>query len=311
MSRALIVGIDDYPSVPLNCCIKDAEAVAQMLARNADDSPNFAIKLQTALRTKAELRESIAEIFAAKDDITLFYFSGHGFMDEFGGYIVTPDFTDYDEGISMVEILKVVNNSPATDRVVILDCCNSGVFGAPQITDNATHINEGVTILTAAGKDESALEIDGHGVFTNLLLAALDGGAADLRGKISPGSIYAYVDLAMGPFGQRPVFKTNITRFVSLRSSEPPISQSILRKLTLYFLNPDYEYPLDPSYEFTAKSAKQDNVRILKNFQQLERVGLLIPVGEEHIYFAAMHKKSCKLTSLGKHYWALVKEGKI
>ena len=50
---------------------------------------------------------------------------------------------------------------------------------------------------------------------------------------------------------------------------------------------------------------------IFKNLQKLESVGLVCPVGEEHMYYAAMNSKSCKLTPLGQHYWNLVKSGKI
>jgi len=37
-------------------------------------------------------------------------------------------------------------------------------------------------------------------------------------------------------------------------------------------------------------------------------VGLVVPVGAEHMYFAAMESKYCKLTALGYHYWHLAKE---
>ena len=42
-----------------------------------------------------------------------------------------------------------------------------------------------------------------------------------------------------------------------------------------------------------------------------EGVGLVVPVDEEHMYFAAMNSKSCRLTKLGAHYWRLANELKI
>jgi hypothetical protein len=45
--------------------------------------------------------------------------------------------------------------------------------------------------------------------------------------------------------------------------------------------------------------------------QKLEGIGLVVPVGEEHMYYAAMNSKSCELTAVGKQYWKLVKEGRI
>jgi len=41
------------------------------------------------------------------------------------------------------------------------------------------------------------------------------------------------------------------------------------------------------------------------------RDSVLVPVGEDHMYYAAMNSKSCKLTVLGAHYWSLVKNERI
>ena len=50
------------------------------------------------------------------------------------------------------------------------------------------------------------------------------------------------------------------------------------------------------------------HVSIFKELQLFESVGLVEPVGTEHMYFAAMENKSCKLTALGLHYWRLSKD---
>lgn len=52
--------------------------------------------------------------------------------------------------------------------------------------------------------------------------------------------------------------------------------------------------------------ANPSNTSVFLDLQKLEGIGLVVPVGEEHMYFAAMNSKSCKLTSLGKQYWRLV-----
>lgn len=72
---------------------------------------------------------------------------------------------------------------------------------------------------------------------------------------------------------------------------------------------------LDPSYEYTNTQsvlhqviepyATDNNVRIMKELQKLERVGLVVPRDTEHMYYAAMESKSCQLTVVGKHYWRL------
>lgn len=271
------------------------------------------------ISSKAELKNLIREIFDSKVEIALFYFSGHGCKTAEDGYIVTPDFTPGDEGISMSEILKMVNNSNALNKIVILDCCYSGTFGNGCLSDNITQIFEGVTILTASLDDQTACESGGHGVFTNLLLEALTGGAANINGNITPGSIYSYIDQALDAWEQRPVFKTNTHSFVKVKSVVPQLELSILRNIVDYFPTSTSEFSLDPSFEFTncidyehkivEPYAEKNNIKKMKELQQMESVGLIKPVDEEHMYYAAMNSKSCKLTALGYHYWQLVKRG--
>jgi hypothetical protein len=162
------------------------------------------------------------------------------------------------------------------------------------------------------------METEGHGVFTSLLLEALKGGAADVTGHITPSGIYAYIDKALGPWKQRPVFKTNVTRFSPLRTVKPQVDISVLRKITEYFEESNYAYALDPSYEFTNAPnvdhdiiepyANAENVAVFKNMQKLESIGLVVPDGEEHMYFAAMKSRECRLTAIGQYYWRLVKD---
>lgn len=315
MRRALIVGIDNYPSAPLSGCVNDANSVASILEVHADGSPNFSVKLMTdpsTSVTRSNLREAIEHLFAEECDIALFYFSGHGFLKNTGGYIVTSDFQRYDEGVSMDDILQLANSSPVKNKIIILDSCHSGRFGSPSISSpNLTQIAEGVTILTASREHESAIEIDGSGVFTALLKDALQGGAADLRGNISPGSIYAYIDQALGAWDQRPVFKTNVTKFISLRNMVPTIPLNELRMLKDFFDEPTQHYRLDPSYEPDSDAPDTDNIEKFRILQKYNRVNLVVPVDAEHMYYAAMESKSCKLTALGYHYWRLANEGKL
>lgn len=321
MRKALIVGIDDYSACPLNGCVNDAIAVAQCLRKNGDGSPNFDIFEMHNVGTKAELKEKMLELFNSQVEIALFYFSGHGCKTNYDGYIVTPDYALGSEGIPMTEILKIVNESKALNKIVILDCCYSGTFGNGALSDNVTQIAEGVTILTASMEDQTAKESGGHGVFTNLLLEALSGGAANINGNITPGSIYSYIDQALDAWEQRPVFKTNTHSFVRVKTVVPSIELSVLRNIVDYFPTSTHEFKLNPSFEFTNNNkyklevkepySNPENVKIMKNLQKMESVGLIKPIDEEHMYFAAMNSKGCRLTSLGYHYWNLVKKGKI
>lgn len=316
LRKALIVGLQNYPYQFLHGCHDGANSIERLLKRHEDGSVNFDCKLLIDKRNDDEnaidqvkLRKNIIELFdVPKIDTVLFYFSGHGALTTRGGFIVTPDSKKFDEGIRMDEILDLANNSRADNKVIILDCCNSGAFGEiPHTNGNITQIGEGVTVLSACMKNQNTIGND----FTDLLIEALKGGAADLTGNITAGSVYWFIDRALSAWGPRPVFKTVVNSYIPIRKVKPLIPLEILRKLTDYFKKADDEYPLNPSYEFTSPEANPSNVVILKDLQKMVSVGLVKPVNEEHMYFAAMNSKSCKLTSIGHCFWRFLTDGRI
>ncbi|AIZ56880.1 caspase domain protein [Candidatus Methanoplasma termitum] len=319
--KALIIGINNYPRSPLSGCINDATAVAELLKTNHDGTKNFDVLLINDVKSKSELMKHIKSLFDGANDVSLLYFSGHGCFDEIGGYLVTPDYKENDMGVNMRDIITLASKSRSRDRIVIADCCHSGMLGSMDITEDTTVLREGMTIMAACNREESAIESCGHGVFTNLLVEGLKGGASDLSGNVSPGGLYAYIDRSLGPWDQRPIFKTNVARFSTIRKTAPPIARETMMKITEIFNSPDTELQLDPSFECTNNPttkplllepfSDEKNVKTFKILQQLESVGIVVPIGERHMYYAAMNSKSCKLTSLGKHYYYLSKIGRI
>lgn len=313
--KALIIGIDDYPFSPLEGCVSDAVQLSKLLKSHYDRKPNFEIRTLLSSKEKIDktiLKEEIESLFSGNPAIALLYFAGHGYLNSYGGYLVTQDFTRYDEGVSMDEIMRCANGSGAQNKVIILDCCYSGKLAAPQLVDRkVSELADGVTILTSCQANETAKESN-KGIFSSLLIDAVDGQCADLTGNILPSNIYAYIDRTLGQWGgQRPIFKTNVSAFISLKEVEPLIELSMLRKIVTYFSDRNVEYPLNPSYEFTEPNADNECVKIFKELQKMESVGLVAPVGEEHMYYAAINSKSCQLTNLGKQYWSLIKLEKI
>ena len=323
MKKALVIGIDDYGgNADLRGCCNDAEIISEILERNGDGSKNFDVRILKNVSSKGTLKSLVKECFTGDADIALFYYSGHGHVDVEGGYLVTPDYSYDDWGVSLGSVLAIAGESNCRNKIVILDCCHSGAMGEiTTMAENTAVIGEGMTVLSSSRRDEPSLERDGHGVFTALLVEALSGAAADVTGHITPGGVYAYIDKALGAWNQRPVFKTNVNSFVSLRTVVPRVSEEELRRLTTYFSDEDSAMGLDPSFECTntpdykfeviAPYADAEHVAVFKDLQKLEGVGLVVPVGEDHMYFAAMHSKSCQLTELGKQYWRLAKDGKI
>lgn len=324
MRKALIVGINHYDSIKqLYGCVNDALSLGAVLARHDGGSVNFECKILTATNdsdrvTRADLKDGIDELFGSEAEIALFYFSGHGHIEATGGYIIASDAARGDEGVSLTEILSLANSSKASNKIVILDSCHSGAMGSDPVSQNHAALAEGLTVLTASTKDQYATEENGRGTFTSLLIDALNGGAANLTGDVTPGSVYAHIDQSLGAWEQRPVFKTNVKQFVSLRKVAPPIALSELQKINDLFPSPGFEYQLDPSYEPEEKGRDQGmpapdpkNTQVFLLLQKYNRLNLLTPVGAPHMWHAAMQSKSCKLTALGEHYRRLAEKGRI
>ncbi|MBK5261035.1 MAG: caspase family protein [Peptostreptococcaceae bacterium] len=324
MRIALIVGINYYEHVsPLYGCVDDAHSVKAVLERHDGGSVNFDCRLFTGTGPadhvdRNTLKDNIEELFKTDAEIALFYFAGHGHIENSGGYILTSDSRRGDEGVSLADILIYANNSPAQNKIIILDSCHSGIAGNPPTANQITMLSNGLTVLTASTEDQYATEENGRGVFTTLLVDALNGSAANLVGDITPGSIYAHIDQSLGSWEQRPVFKTNVKQFVSLRKVSPVIQTSDLLRITEFFPKPGYEFPLDPTYEPELKGRDEgmpfpikENTLVFSILQQYNRLNLLVPCGVQHMWNAAMESKSCKLTALGEHYRRLVAKKRI
>jgi hypothetical protein len=316
---ALIVGVNHY----LNCeslfgCVADAQAVNDILSRDYNDDINFHCQLLKGtddknIVTRAELKDAITQLFQTDIEVALLYFAGHGHIEATGGYILPSDAFRGDEGVPLSEILTLASNSPARDKIIILDSCHSGIAGNSSNATNEVNLKEGITILTASTAEQYATEKDGRGLFTTLLVDALSGSAANLTGAITPGSVYAHIDQSLGPWQQRPVFKTNVKHFTSLRKAKPPISISDLHKLKTLFPEPGFNFLLNPTFEPELKGRDPDmpapikeNTEIFSLLQKYNRLNLLVPVDAPHMWHAAMKSKSCKLTLLGEHYRRLV-----
>lgn len=322
MRKALCVGIDSYENAKdLRGCVNDANAVKAVLERNGDGTLNFNVKIMCATSEetyikKHALRDAIKELFDDDSEIALFYFSGHGSFDETGGYLCTSEVESPEDGVSLQDVMSFVAQSKAQNKIIILDSCFSGKMGDISEMKDYALLHSGTTILAACGENQYSTEREGHGVFTSLLIEALYGGGMNLLGEVSPGSIYAYIDRSLGGWEQRPVFKANIKSFISLRKNTPPIHINDLRKITEIFSSPSEELNLDPTYEpdkheSDTKVINKVHEAIFSLLQKYAKLNLVIPVGEEHMYYAALHYKSCKLTSQGQYYWNLVNKGTI
>lgn len=312
MRKALVVGINSYSRMSrLSGCVSDARAMEAVLARHGDGFLNFDVELLLASGpneavTWKVLKEKIRELFADDAEIALLYFAGHGSIEATGGYLCASDSRSGDDGLPLGEILTLANASRTRNKVIILDSCHSGVMGSSPIAPQTALLAEGITILTASTAEQYATEDNAGGLFSSLLIDALQGAAANIVGDVTPGSVYAHIDQSLGSWGQRPVFKTNVKNFVSLRKVEPPVPLADLRRIVEFFPTPEFEFPLDPCFEPESDAPDPVKTEIFAILQRYNRVNLVVPVGAPHMWHAAMQGKTCKLSALGKHYRRLV-----
>jgi hypothetical protein len=315
MRRALVVGLDEYSFGQLYGCGKDAKEIGELLRRNADGSRNFDVRLITTPPepvTRVSLREAINDLFSQPAEVALFYFAGHGSENDLGGYLLTPDSTTFDDGVPMRELIEQANRSNVTEVVLLLDCCHSGHLGnaprGPRESNEQVVIREGVTILTASRSSQAAMEVDGRGLFTSLVCSGLDGGAADVLGRVKVSGIFAYVDESLGAWQQRPLYKSHVSSLLCLRECASAIPTDELRRLTEFFPTETGEFRLDPSFERTHDDATPEHVRDYDVLVRYRNARLIFVTEHEHLYYAAIESGPVRLTALGKHYWQLVRD---
>jgi len=329
MRKALIIGIDKYPAVPLSGCENDAATIASILEKNGDGSPNFDVKLISSdgnTVTSDVIHTALGELFSGDAETALFYFAGHGIIDPVTntGHIVSQDGKRGGWGVSLSDLLGMANTASPRIKstVIILDSCNSGYVGevAGINTSNISAIGSGVTILTACHREQGATEVNGQGLFTSMLFDGLSGGSADILGYITPASVYSHIDQTLGAWEQRPIYKANVQTFVTLRHITPKVSPDILKRLPLYFKSSTDQFALDPSFEPDRNNipaelkhipVNLENTRTFAELQLCNRHGLVVPVDASHMYYAAIESKSCKLTALGAHYRRMADLGRI
>jgi hypothetical protein len=309
MKRAVLIGIDRYDHFgPLEGCEKDVLRLHPLLARNFDDLPNFECRSLisgTEYVTRKKILQAVDTLLAPGGDVSLLYFAGHGRATQSSVVLVSQDGDGVDPGVSASHIFEKIAESSVREVIVILDCCFSGAAGSvPQLMGRVSALRDGTCLLAASRHDQSAHEsAGGHGMFSGYLADALEGGAADVFGEVSLAGLYAFISQGFGAFEQRPICKMNVDRSHQLRRCAPAMPLPELWRLPIIFPDPDADLPLDPSYERTAGLRNAEHEEIFKLLHRYRAAKLLIPVGAEHLYFAAMQSGACRLTALGKHCW--------
>ena len=212
------VGINSYKNsnYKLNYCVSDAQAMVATLSEKGK-SIFRNIRLQTifdeqATRTNIESALKRVEQEARPEDVFIFYYSGHGAVNEDSTdfYFVLHDVTDIygshileEKGLSATHLRNISQNIRATKQLMIIDSCQSG-----KILERFKGISEekaiaqlarsaGITIICATQSEQFAIEYKEikHGLFTYALLQGMEGKAdgSPKDNKITVNELSAYI----------------------------------------------------------------------------------------------------------------------
>jgi hypothetical protein len=189
--RAVVVGINKYEDPAVRPELKGAENDAREVFARLKKFGGFDIDKNKHLllgdtATCVNIRRAISDLFWKKDpcDIAVFYFSGHGFLDDYGNGYLAPWNHEYKDplvhGIRMQELREYfLANNNKTEALLILDCCHSGVTAEAKkgtadlngrfydsLTNNhVSVIGNGKFILASSGADEKSRELNAaHGI---------------------------------------------------------------------------------------------------------------------------------------------------
>lgn len=250
MSRdALVVGINTYQHLPgLRAPAQDAESVARCLESFGEcrvvRQPEVITQQKPAIGprgivTTPMLEEALIKLFkpAGKNipQTAIFYYSGHGLQRQAGiqeGYLATSDANPAagHYGLSLHWLRRLLQESPVRQRVILLDCCNSGEFFNMLEADPGARAGTDRLFMAAAREYESAYEsLDGvHSVFTQALLSGLN--PYKVKGGIVNGhSLTDRVNRQLKGELQQPLFESSGSEIVLTRlsgvttpTSEPP-----------------------------------------------------------------------------------------
>jgi hypothetical protein len=238
MSRdALVVGINTYQHLPgLRAPAQDAESVARCLESFGEcrvvRQPEVITQQKPAIGprgivTTPMLEEALIKLFkpAGKNipQTAIFYYSGHGLQRQAGiqeGYLATSDANPAagHYGLSLHWLRRLLQESPVRQRVILLDCCNSGEFFNMLEADPGARAGTDRLFMAAAREYESAYEsLDGvHSVFTQALLSGLN--PYKVKGGIVNGhSLTDRVNRQLKGELQQPLFESSGSEIVLTR----------------------------------------------------------------------------------------------
>ncbi|ACK71955.1 protein of unknown function DUF323 [Gloeothece citriformis PCC 7424] len=194
MSRkfALLIGVSEYGEgiPPLNAPLNDVEAMGRILSNSVLGGFEVTPLLNP---DPLEMRDAISKLFKNRDkeDLILFYFSGHGITDDERELYLTTRLSKKDNfevnSVPASFIQKQSNNCYARRQILILDACYSGAIKkgwrskSVDINLKSQLGGEGRAVLTSSSATRVSFEQeDGElSLYTQYLVEGVETGAAD------------------------------------------------------------------------------------------------------------------------------------
>lgn len=217
---ALLVATDSYLDPAFDGLDAPRQDAAELAGLLGDAEIGGYSTTVLANASHNDVRIALNELFseAGRDDLLLFYVSGHGVKDEAGNLHLVLSDTRRNllaaTAISARFVRELIDNSDARRVAVWLDCCYAGAFPAGMVpkaegtVDVVAQLDagsgRGCAVMTASTHIQYAYERGGPvepggrvlpSVFTNAIVAGLRTGAADLNadGEIDAAELYSYV----------------------------------------------------------------------------------------------------------------------
>ncbi|MFI6093558.1 caspase domain-containing protein [Streptomyces sp. NPDC051218] len=203
-SRAVLIGTSQYDSATLPNLLavrNNLEVLQGVLA--SDSYGGFPVQRCTVVRDASDPRAVCATVRAAAmtaTDTLLVYFSGHGVLGDDLSLHLALSGTDENDlrwtSIPFEAIREIFEASPCPNKVLILDCCNSGqvldsLMGA-QVAAHDTLNIRGTYILTSSSRDlPSYAPVKArHTAFSGALIKLLQRGLPDGSELLTLSELY-------------------------------------------------------------------------------------------------------------------------
>ncbi|MBD2279100.1 caspase, EACC1-associated type [Aphanizomenon flos-aquae] len=208
---ALLIGVSEYGAgiPPLLSALNDVQAMERVLQN--PNLGNFAQVERLLNPDSVAMRIGIQKLFknAGKEDLLLFYFSGHGITnDDNHLYLATRNTAKDDFEATAVDASFIQTQSKSCyskRQVLILDACYSGAFANGWHTksigvDIKKQLGaEGRVVLTSSGATQTSFAQEGAtlSLYTQYLVEGIETGAADTDndGNIHVQELHTYAKL--------------------------------------------------------------------------------------------------------------------